>query len=138
MKKAWIIGLLMLGMVGGVRAQESLVGMDKETVRVVMKAEMKEFRIDKSIVRQQFNYLKYVNNIHTKTMVIFFSEDDVCTSTKLICDYAEYDDMLDELNDRCKRTSQATWEYQSADSTLYQIALEELEWYFVLRETKKE
>lgn len=132
----WVILGIFVGFCSNLIAQP-LIGLDKEEVRVIMQKQNKEFRIDKTIVRQQFNYLKYVNNIHTKTWILFFSDDDVCTKSKLICDYSEYDFILEELNEAFSREDSTSWEYSFEDIS-YVITLEKLEWYFVLREVMKE
>lgn len=128
--------VMCLGMATGIAAQP-LIGMGKEEVRVFMDKERKEFRIDKTVVKQQFNYLKYVNNIQSKTLIIFFSEDDICTRTKLACDYNELDKMTEELERNYEKTGDDTWEYDYNGKT-FMIRLEKEEWYFVLKETQKE
>jgi len=134
MKTGWLIPVILLAGFINLSAQP-LIGLGKEEVRVLMQKN-REFRIDKTVTKQQFNYLKYVNNIQTKTFIIFFSDDDICTKTKLVCDYSEYEDMRDELNETRNRVGAASWEY-SYDGSTYTIAMEEQEWYFVLRETEK-
>ena len=136
MNAKWIILVFLLGLVPALGAQ-SMIGLGKEEVRVIVERDMKDFRIDKTIVKQQFNYLKYVNALQSKTLIIFFSDEDICTKTKLICDYSEYDSMLEELNKKYERTGDASWVYSYDDST-YLITLEKQEWYFVLREIKEE
>ena len=73
---------------------QSMIDLTKEEVRVIVKDKHKEFRRDKSVVNQRFNYLKYVNGLRTRTWIIHFTEEDSCRSTKLVCDYGEYDEVL--------------------------------------------
>lgn len=126
--------VLIVGLSSTLPAQ-SLIGLGKEEVKVVMLEKKKDFRIDKTIVRQQFNYLKYVNNLQTKTFIVFFSKDDICTKTKLICDYSDYDKVLEKLNETHTVVNDTAWKYSSEEMN-YLISLEKLEWYFVLRETE--
>ncbi|HDR68014.1 MAG TPA: hypothetical protein ENN61_03065 [Bacteroidaceae bacterium] len=116
---------------------QPLIGLGKEEVRIIMNNEKKEFKIDKTVIRQEFNYLKYVNNNQTKTFIVFFNDDDICHKTKLVCDYSEYDVVRDELDENRQRVGAASWEY-THEGKAYLISLEEEEWYFVLRETEKE
>lgn len=136
MKLKWIIPGIILLLCNTIDAQP-LIGMEKVEVQNVIKKERKEFRVDKTIVKQQFNYLKYVNNFNTLTLIVFFSDEDICTKTKLICDYSEYDFILSDLNKTCRIQSDSTWEYDHEGST-YLVTLEKQEWYFIIREVLKE
>ncbi|MDA3822881.1 MAG: hypothetical protein PF450_09780 [Bacteroidales bacterium] len=119
------------------KAQEiSLIGMQKEEVKEVVKKEFRKYAQDNSIVRQQFNYLKYVNGSGTITWIIYFSDDDICTSTKKVCDYIEYDFVLDDLDEQCESTGDMKWEFTLEENT-YTLTLEEKDWYFTLRERVK-
>jgi hypothetical protein len=135
MKTGLIILVFIIGLSSTLPAQ-SLVGLGKEEVKVVMLQKKKNFRIDKTIVRQQFNYLKYVNNLHTKTFIILFSKDDICTKTKMVCDYSEYDKLVEKLNETYEVVNDTAWKYNFEEMN-YLISLEKLEWYFVLRETEE-
>ncbi len=115
---------------------QSIIGMTKEEVRVVVKKRNKKLSLDKTIVKQQFNYLKFVNRAATITYIVYFSDDDIAASTKMVCDYAEYDFVLDDLNEKYEKKGKRKWEY-SNDMDTYTLVLEELEWYFTVRERKK-
>jgi len=78
---------------------QSMIDLSKEEVRVMVKDKHMEFRRDKSVVNQRFNYLKYVNGLRTRTWILYFTDEDICRSTKMICDYGEYDEVLEELNE---------------------------------------
>ena len=114
-----------------------LIGMTKENVKELVKKEHRDFSIDNSIVKQQFNYLKFVNGRQTITWIIYFSDDDICTSAKKVCDYTEYDFVLDELNENCRKRGGLTWECRSG-SQKYTVSLVEEEWYFTVRQKLKE
>ena len=115
---------------------QSIIGLTKEEVRVVVKEKHRKLTPDKTIVKQQFNYLKYVNRSATITYIVYFSENDIATSTKMVCDYAEYDFVLDDLNEKYRKKSKKKWEY-SDDWDTYTVELKEEEWYFTVREAKK-
>lgn len=115
---------------------QSVIGLTKDEVRDFVKEKHKKLTLDKSIVKQQFNYLKYVNRSATKTYIVYFSENDIATSSKMVCDYAEYDFVLDELNEEYNKKGKRKWEY-SDDRDTYTVELIEQEWYFTVRERKK-
>lgn len=117
-----------------VQAQhDSFIGKTKEQVRDLLKTEFREFGPDNSIVKQQFNYLKYINGSQTITWIFYFTDEDVCRSTKKVCDYIEYDDVLKELDAQYERTGDMEWEFQSEGKPV-QLLLKEEDWYFTVRE----
>jgi hypothetical protein len=115
---------------------QSMIDMTKEEVRAVVKEKHRGFRRDKSVVNQRFNYLKYVNGLRTRTWIFYFTEDDVCRSTKLICDYGEYDEVLEELNKAHEKIGESEWNYLQSKDTI-QVILTRQEWYFTVREARK-
>jgi hypothetical protein len=130
-----IFGILLV-MCSTLHAQ-SLIGLSKDQVKAVIRKEYGEFRKDQSVVRQQFNYLKYVNGQKSKTWIAYFSDEDICTGTKLVCDYSEYDEMLEDLDSKYSRTGEREWEYIYGTDTC-SVNLSREEWYFVIREKKKD
>ncbi len=116
---------------------QSLIDLTKDEVKLVIENEHKKLSRDKSIVKQQFNYLKFVNRNQTKTLIVYFSENDISTSSKLICDYSEKDLMIADLNEKYKKVDERNWEYKK-DKITYNVEVKDLEWYFTIREKKKE
>ena len=114
---------------------QSMIGMSKEEVSSVVKEDFKEFRSDKSVVNQRFNYLKYVNGLRTRTWIFYFTDKDLCRSTKLVCDYGEYDEVLEELNSRYEKAGESEWNYLLSGDTI-QVTLTRQEWYFTVREAR--
>jgi len=115
---------------------QSMIDLTKEEVRVTVKNKHMEFRRDKSVVNQRFNYLKYVNGLRTRTWILYFTDEDVCRSTKLVCDYGEYDDVLDGLNESYEKVGESEWSYQLEHDTIH-VILARQEWYFSVREARK-
>ena len=129
-----VILLLLISLTSGVWGQDVLlIGMSKEDVKALVKQEHRDFAPDNSIVRQQFNYLKYVNGRQTVTWIIYFSDDDICTSAKKVCDYTEYDFVLDALKDACKKIDKHTWRCRSGRQD-YMVFLVEHDWYFTVQQ----
>ncbi len=136
MKLKVIIPVILLSVCTLVKAQ-SMIGMTKLEIQERVKREYKEFRKDNTVVKQRFNYLKYVNGMRTRTWILHFTDEDICKTSKLVCDYSEFDEVLEELTFEFQKVGDSQWEYiQDADT--FQVSLIKQEWYFTLRETRKE
>lgn len=131
-----ILALLLFVLCPTVDAQ-SMIGLTKTEVEERVKKQHREFRKDITVVRQRFNYLKYVNGIRTKTWILYFTEDDICKSSKLVCDYSDFADVVEELSSSYEKVEDSHWEYVQGSDTL-QVILSKQEWYFTVRESRKE
>lgn len=136
MKNRLIICVIILGL-GAMLNAQSVVGMSKEDVKEKVKKEHRNFRKDDSVIKQRFNYLKYVNGMRTRTWIIYFTDEDICKTSKLVCDYSEYNEELEKLNFAFEKTGESVWEYPVGKDTI-QIELIKQEWYFTIRETRKQ
>jgi hypothetical protein len=116
---------------------QSVIGMSKTGVEELVKKEHREFRRDNTVVRQQFNYLKFVNGLKTRTWIIYFNEEDICRSSKLVCDYSEYEDVTGQLSRTCRKVGESLWEYDQPGGDTIRVEVIRQEWYFSVRETKK-
>ena len=117
-------------------AGQSMVGRQKDDVRAIINENYKEFKRDNSVTKQQFNYLKFVNSDRTRTWILHFSDEDICKTSKLVCDYSEFDRVVEKLSSSHKKTGDSEWEYLSRRDTI-QVSLSKQEWYFTVRETRK-
>lgn len=115
---------------------QSIIGIPKEGAAEKVSKIMKGFNLDTSSKNESFNYLKFVNASGTKTLIVFFSEDNISTHTRMVCDFSEYDFVLEEFNEKYKKLSKTSWEFSLNDEK-YIINLEEKEWYFVVTTKKK-
>jgi hypothetical protein len=115
---------------------QPMIGMTKEEVLVNVKNSHREFRRDNSVVKQSYNYLKYVNGLKTRTWILYFTDEDICRSTKMVCDYGEFDEVLEELNKEYEKVEESVWAYKLKDDTV-QVTLTRQEWYFTVREARK-
>ncbi len=115
---------------------ESMIGMEKEELVELVRKNHREFRKDQSVVRQQFNYLKYVNGLRTFTWILYFTEEDICKTSKLVSDYSEFDDVVEKLTDSYRKVGDSRWEY-TLDSDTVHVTLTRQEWYFTVRESKE-
>ncbi len=121
---------------GSLLKGQSMIDLTKEEVRVRVKNNHMEFKRDKSVVNQRFNYLKYVNGLRTRTWIIYFTEEDICRSTKMVCDYGEYDEVLEELNESHEKVGESVWASHSEGDSIH-VTLVRQEWYFTVREARK-
>jgi hypothetical protein len=117
-------------------AGQSMVGRQKDEVRSIIHENYKEFKRDNSVTKQQFNYLKFVNSDRTRTWILHFTDEDTCKSSKLVCDYSEFDRVVEKLSSSHKKTGDSEWEYLSRRDTIL-VILSKQEWYFTVRETIK-
>jgi len=115
---------------------QSVIGMTKEEIKVYMKEKHRGFRLDNSVVKQRFNYLKYVNGLRTRTWIFYFTDKDLCKTSKKVCDYSEFDDILVELNKAHEPGGESRWVYLLEKDTV-QVILTRQEWYFTVREAIK-
>lgn len=136
MKDKLFILVILLSLCATISAQ-TMVGLTKEEVVAKVKNSHREFRKDNTVVKQQFNYLKYVNSLRTRTWILYFTDDDICRTSKLVCDYSEYDEVVEKLSKNHEKVDESVWEFTHEDQA-YQVKLTKQEWYFTVRETKKE
>ena len=110
------------------------IGLKKEETKVLSKSV--GYFPDNVTTSQKFNYLKFVNAADTKTLIVFFSENNIATHTRIVCDYSEYDFIINDFNKEYKKRGKNLWEYRQGGEK-YEVSLEEKEWYFVVRTKKK-
>jgi len=113
-----------------------MIGRQKDEVRAIISENYREFKRDNSVIKQQFNYLKFVNSDRTRTWILYFTDEDICKTSKLVCDYSEFDRVVEKLSTSHKKTGDSEWEYMSRQDTI-QVILSKQEWYFTVRETRK-
>jgi len=115
-------------------AAQHFTGLDKAESKKL--AREYGFFQDNMTVKKAFNYLKFINAPNTKTLIVFFSENDIATFWKTICDYSEYDFVIKEFNEKHRKRGKKRWIYKMKDQK-FEITIEEKEWYFVTRTKEK-
>lgn len=136
MRNKLIISGFLLAFCTMINAQ-TMVGLSKEEVQAIVKKDHKQFRKDNSIIKQRFNYLKYVNGIKTRTWILYFDDKDICKTSKLVCDYAEYDEVIEGLSESFEKVGDSRWEF-THKGEVFEVNLIKQEWYFTVRETRKQ
>ena len=134
MKKLLLFTVVSLFFIVNNISAQHFIGLNKNETRVL--AKKTGFYADDMIMHKKFNYLKFVNSSDTKTFIVFFSDKDISTHTRTVCDYSEYDFVISDFNEQYKKKSKNLWEYK-VDKEIFKVTLEEEEWYFVLRVKKK-
>ncbi len=134
MKKIFI-GLLSVFFVLPLLSQH-FIGLHKDAVIKEVKANNKNFLIDNSTVNNTYKYLKYIDKNNDQTLLVFLSETDICTATKLMSDYSNLDIAKKDLNARCKKQGKDKWTY-NVNGTVYLVKLKKEEWFFTIFTSKK-
>jgi hypothetical protein len=130
---AVILFLLLLSLTG---TAQQVIGLPKPEVMKVIQEEYKNFGLDNTSRNTTFNYLKYIDKINEQTLLCMLSDKDICTSVKLISDYMNLEEKIEELNKRGTRINDTTWTYLY-NKQKYVVKLKKEEWFFSLH-TKPE
>jgi hypothetical protein len=130
-----ILGIALLG--SGMLSAQSLIGRSKEEVAERIKKDHREFRKDASVIKQRFNYLKYVNGIRTKTWIIYFNDEDIAKTSRLVCDYGEMDQVVKSISNKYQVVNDSVWTYEDDLAGPIKVELLRQEWYFTVQETRK-
>jgi hypothetical protein len=115
---------------------QHLIGLHKNKIADEMKKSYPDFVIDNSTVNTTYNYLKYVNKFDEQTLLVFLSDLDTCTATKLISDYSKLEEVKADLKKRYKPSGKDKWVY-THNKTQYLITLKRDEWFFSVFTSKK-
>lgn len=134
MKKSLFFAGLLLVLITGALPAQHFIGLNKEETTEL--ARKSGFYPDNMLVNQKFNYLKFINSANTKTLIVFFSDEDISTHTRIVYDYSEFDSVKKDLDQKYRLVSDTLWEFDTEGQD-YQVTLEEKEWYFVIRIKKK-
>lgn len=130
MKKGVLIGLFILFTLGVCNSQ-NYIGKHKDEIKKMMREAKPEFKLDKTMVNQVYNYLKYIDDFEEQTFLFFMDENDKCSFTKLMCDYSLLNDVTDSFNKKYLLTDKNEWMY-SVEGEKFIVKLTEEEWFFTV------
>lgn len=116
---------------------QHFIGKTKDQVIKEMKTTCPDYAMDNSSVNYTYKYLKYINKVTEQTLLIFLSEGDVCTSTKLMSDYSNLLLVKKELNAKYQPAGKETWTY-TLDGVTYKVKLKHEEWFFTVFTSKEQ
>jgi hypothetical protein len=115
---------------------QNYIGMDKDEIIKDMNASHRSFKLNTSAVNPYYKYLKFEDNINEITILFFLSDSDKCTLVRKMCDYANINDEIKDLNQKYKKLGKNKWTY-SEKGKFYSVTLEESEWYFTISTKQK-
>lgn len=110
---------------------QNFVGLNESSISALLKTTYPQFKQEKNVVNDAYEYLKFVDRITEQTILFFMSDEGECTYVRWISDYSNLNDMLNMLNNEYRKTGNNTWSYADKGSN-YIITLEEDEWYFTV------
>jgi hypothetical protein len=135
MKKVFV--LILSCLITSHLLSQHLIGLNKDQVMVAMEKYYPSFSIDNTTVNHTYKYLKYSDNSSEQTMLVFLSDDDKCTATKLMSDFSNLEEVKAKLNKAYKPSGKDKWVY-NLNGINYQVTLKRAEWYFTVFTSKKE
>lgn len=115
---------------------QNYIGMHKDSIKEAMRNNQESFSLDQSTINKVYKYLKYVDSYGEQTLLFFLDENDYCTSSKLMSDYSNLTDIIDELNNKYINIDDSTWKYYS-DNEEFFVTLVEGDWFFTVYTKKK-
>jgi hypothetical protein len=116
---------------------QNLIGLSIEQVREIIKKEYPSFDIDNSTVNNSYKYEKYTDRFSEQTLLVFLSDDNKCTATKLMSDYSNLEEVKAKLNKAYKPFGKDKWIY-SVKGVTYLVTLKRTDWFFTVFTSKKE
>ncbi len=108
---------------------QDFIGMQAEEIKRQMRAGHKDFALDETTKNKVYKYLKYVDEMETRTILFFLSEGDTCTYYKIIYDNDLYNSVVQQLDTTCDRVSDTLWE-QTVNGKKYGKVLKRQDWFF--------
>jgi len=123
-----IVFTLLLISAGIVCQAQIFIDKDKEAVKLLMK-ENREFALDASAKNTAYNTLKYEDNRGTRTYLLLFDDNDICTLSKLMCDYSYLDKITKQLDEQYTSGPEGQWTH-TEDGINYLITLKKGDWFF--------
>ncbi len=112
------------------------IGKDKDAVKQLMK-EKREFAFDESSVNTVYNTMKFVDSNGSRTFLFLFDDNDICTLSKLMCDYSFLDKTTKQLDEDYTAGENGQWIY-TEDGINYIITLKKGDWFFSVSTKKAE
>jgi hypothetical protein len=116
---------------------QQLIGMSKVKLKLEMDSLWPGFIIETPYLNNSYNCLKYVDQENGQTLLVFLSENDTCTSTKLMSDFANLTSVKEKLDKEYQQLGEDKWKYSLNGST-YLIILKKEEWFFSVITLKSE
>lgn len=108
-----------------------MIGFNKNQIKEILKNSNENFYEDYSSTNKAYNYLKFLNFSGSRTLLVFFDENDISSNIRLICDYSDKEDIIVKYDSLYEKKDTAAWEYE-INNERYSINMEEKDYYFVI------
>lgn len=122
-------GLLSLS--NGSLFETNFIGMDKAEITATVNEKHRAFKLNTAYVNKAYNYLKFEDSIREITVLFFLNDDDKCHMIRIMSDYSNINDIVEELNSYYTSTEKNCWKYDEDDKN-YFVNLEEGDWFFTV------
>jgi hypothetical protein len=103
------------------------IGMSKDDILKEMETKYKQFSQNTDFKNSKFKYMKFIDRTGDETLLVFLSDDEKCTLTKLMTGYDNEPDRVAQLS-TYKKTEKDKWETTVNDRLLL-VELKREEWY---------
>ena len=108
---------------------QDFIGMQADEIKKQMRAGHKDFALDETTKNRVYKYLKYVDEVGSRTILFFLSEEDTCTFYKILYENDLYGPVVRELERTCEKVSDTLW-IQTLDGKKYSKVLKRRDWFF--------
>ena len=129
MKKFCTIFLFLSVSTGFVLTAQPYIGRHARDVEQYIRIHRSEFTLDQTTRNTVYRYLKFVDQMGYKTLLVFLSDQDTCTWYKVIYDYDLLDNVVSELNVCCKPESDTSW-IETIGNNRYCKVMKKNDWFF--------
>jgi hypothetical protein len=120
----------LLSFVSGSLISQNLVGYGYDQIRLYMKENQKEMNLN-PVVNSKFRYLKYTDDMDSKTLLLFLDQDSVCVSERLVCDLSLKAEKVKELNALYEKNGDNKWISRRGGKT-FDILMKSEEWSCII------
>ena len=110
---------------------QNYIGLHKDEIIQLMHENKRNFRLNTSNINNTYNYLKYEDKISEQTMLFFLSKNDTCKYVRLMSDYSNLNDVLNDLDTKYKKAGKDKWTYVDKGKD-YVVEMSEGDWYFTV------
>ncbi len=108
---------------------QNLIGLKADEVKAFMRTEQNDFSLDESTINKTYKYLKYVDDLETRTALYFLSDDSICTWYKVVYDNDLLAPTIALLDSTCRKVSDTLW-LEKRDAHTYRKILDRQKWFF--------
>ncbi|HOK51350.1 MAG: hypothetical protein WHT29_03000 [Bacteroidales bacterium] len=109
----------------------NFIGMSKQEIIKTMQKNNPGFDLDEGAKNTTFNYIKFVDKYNEETYLFFLDNNNVCTHTKLMSDYSNLKQRIDELNKYYKKAGENKWVFVDKNKVFF-VELKKEEWFFTI------